>query len=85
MINLLLCFGWKIFQLGDAKGCYKQKSGYPEIVKAFRVIFISVQKFPHSAVCRNTENSSLAVVRGSGMETQFEGEIFQPPYFQIDI
>ena len=30
-------------------------------------------------------NSSLAVVRDSGMESQCEREIFQPPYFQINI
>lgn len=30
-------------------------------------------------------NTSLAVMRDSGMETQFEREVFKSPYFKINI
>ena len=41
--------------------------------------------FPALQCVRTLTNSPLAVVRGSGVETQFEREILQPPYFQINI
>lgn len=85
MINLLLCFGWKFFHFGDAKGCYKQKSGYPEIVKPSELSSSQFRPFLALLCVGTLTNTSLAVMRDSGMETQFEREVFQSPYFKINI